>query len=104
MTLSRRRFLQGTGAGVAGSALAGGLIAAGAHADAQSTTGSGQTVPDAFPFHGANQSGVFTPQQSSAVFAAFDVTAADRSALTELFRTLTERARFLTGGGTPVDL
>ncbi len=34
MDLSRRRFLQGTTAGVASSALVGGLLAAGAHADA----------------------------------------------------------------------
>ncbi|HKS45612.1 MAG TPA: iron uptake transporter deferrochelatase/peroxidase subunit [Amycolatopsis sp.] len=104
MTLSRRRFLQGTGAGVAGSALAGGLIAAGARADEQSATGTQQTVAEVVEFHGANQAGIFTPQQRAAAFAAFDVTAADRSALTDLFRTLTERARFLTAGGAPVDL
>jgi deferrochelatase/peroxidase EfeB len=91
MTLSRRRFLQGTGAGVAGSALTGGLIAAGARADARSTATGSDGV-------------VFTPQQRAATFAAFDVTAAGKPALTDLFRTLTERARFLTAGGTPVDL
>lgn len=104
MTLSRRRFLQGTGAGVAGSALAGGLVAAGARADAQSSGTTGPDVAEAFPFHGANQSGIFTPQQRFAAFGAFDVTAAGRSGLTELFRTLTDRARFLTSGGSPVDL
>ncbi|GLY67316.1 iron uptake transporter deferrochelatase/peroxidase subunit [Amycolatopsis taiwanensis] len=104
MTLSRRRFLQGTGAGVAGSALAGGLIAAGARADEQSTGTTEPGAADAFPFHGANQAGIFTPQQRAAAFAAFDVTATGRSGLTEVFRTLTDRARFLTTGGSPVDL
>lgn len=104
MTLSRRRFLQGTGAGVAGSALAGGLVVAGANADARSAAGTQQAAAEAFPFHGANQAGIFTPPQRAAAFAAFDVTAADRPALTELFHTLTDRARFLTAGGTPPDL
>jgi deferrochelatase/peroxidase EfeB len=104
MTLSRRRFLQGTGAGVAGSALTGGLIAAGAHADARSTTGGSQAEAESYPFHGVNQAGIHTPQQRAAAFVAFDVIAPDRTGLTDLFRTLTERARFLTAGGTPEDL
>jgi deferrochelatase/peroxidase EfeB len=105
MDLSRRRFLQGTTAGVAGTALAGGLIAAGAHADGVAATTPGvAAVPESWPFHGEHQQGVFTPQQDAAVFAAFDVTAADRSGLAALLRTLTDRVRFLTAGGTPVDL
>ncbi|WP_236792380.1 iron uptake transporter deferrochelatase/peroxidase subunit [Amycolatopsis sp. GM8] len=104
MTLSRRRFLQGTGAGVAGSALTGGLIAAGAHADATSATGAQQALAEVVDFHGENQAGVFTPQQRAAAFAAFDVTATDRATLTDLLHTLTDRARFLTAGGTAVDL
>ncbi|HVV24718.1 MAG TPA: iron uptake transporter deferrochelatase/peroxidase subunit [Pseudonocardiaceae bacterium] len=107
MDLSRRRFLQGTGAGVAGTALAGGLIAAGAHADAaQSSSASvaAATEQDSWPFHGRHQAGVFTPQQKHALFAAFDVTATGRAGLTTLLRTLTERVRFLATGGTPVDL
>lgn len=104
MTLSRRRFLQGTGAGVAGSALTGGLIAAGAHADARSAAPGAQTEAESYPFHGANQAGVHTPQQRAAAFVAFDVIATDRAGLTELFRTLTDRARFLTAGGAPEDL
>ena len=104
MDVSRRRFLQGAGAGVAGTALAGGLIAAGARADARATGGDQPAPLDVVPFHGAHQAGVFTPQQRAAAFAAFDVTAADRAGLVALFRTLTERARFLTAGGTPPDL
>jgi deferrochelatase/peroxidase EfeB len=105
MDLSRRRFLQGTGAGVATTALAGGLIAAGAHADAHAAERPAQTGPAAsFPFQGEHQQGVFTPQQDAALFAAFDVTAANKAGLTALLHTLTDRARFLTVGGTPVDL
>jgi deferrochelatase/peroxidase EfeB len=106
MDLSRRRFLQGTGAGVATTALAGGLIAAGAHADAATAPSapSANGNPPVIPFHGKHQAGVFTPPQSSAIFAAFDVTAADRSGLASLCRTITDRCRFLTAGGTPVDL
>ncbi|WAL65812.1 iron uptake transporter deferrochelatase/peroxidase subunit [Amycolatopsis cynarae] len=102
MELSRRRFLQGTGAGVAGSALAGGLVAAGAYADERAKAPASTT--QRYEFHGVHQAGVFTPQQSAAAFAAFDVTAGDRAGLVRLFRTLTERARFLTAGGTPDDL
>ncbi|MFC0541576.1 Dyp-type peroxidase [Kutzneria chonburiensis] len=100
MSLSRRRFLQGTGAGVAGTALIGGLAAAGAQADTVATP----EVPQAYPFHGPRQSGVDTPGQRFATFAAFDVTAADRAGLTAMFKALTDRARFLTAGGTPPDL
>ncbi|KAA2261698.1 deferrochelatase/peroxidase EfeB [Solihabitans fulvus] len=105
MQLSRRRFLQGTGAGVAGTALTGGLLVAGAHADtAAGSAPAAATAPESVPFHGAHQAGVFTPPQRAGMFAAFDVTAADKPALAALMRTLTERARFLTSGGTPADL
>ena len=105
MDLSRRRFLQGTTAGVAGSALAGGLLAAGARADAAAANnGTAAAVPSVVPFHGPNQAGILTPQPNSAMFAAFDVTAKDKAGLVALFRTLTERVRFLAAGGTPVDL
>jgi deferrochelatase/peroxidase EfeB len=105
MDLSRRRFLQGTTAGVAGSALAGGLLAAGARADAAAAAGgTTAAVPSVVPFHGANQAGILTTQQNSAMFAAFDVTAKSKADLVALFRTLTDRVRFLTAGGTPVDL
>nr|WP_211176689.1 iron uptake transporter deferrochelatase/peroxidase subunit [Pseudonocardia acidicola] len=101
--MNRRRFLQGAGAGVAGTALTGGLLAAGARADGQ-TAPHATAAPDVVAFHGPNQAGVFTPPQAAAIFAAFDVTTADRADLVALFRTLTERARFLTAGGTPPDL
>jgi len=100
--LSRRTFLRGAGAGAAGTALAATAVVGGIRADAASITPATTAAPVAF--HGANQAGVFTPVQPEATFAAFDVTAESRGELIELFRTLTNRARFLTAGGTPEDL
>jgi deferrochelatase/peroxidase EfeB len=54
-----------------------------------------------FPFHGYHQAGIATIQQPVGRFVSFDVTATDRSELTDLFRTLTSRAAFLTAGGRP---
>ncbi|MET7998074.1 iron uptake transporter deferrochelatase/peroxidase subunit [Amycolatopsis sp. NPDC005232] len=100
MSLSRRRFLQGAGAGVTGSALAGGLFAAGARADTPpAAQGDG-----AVAFHGANQAGVLTPAPPAGTFAAFDVTTADRAGLMALLQALTTRARVLTAGGPQPDL
>jgi deferrochelatase/peroxidase EfeB len=57
-----------------------------------------------YPFYGDFQSGIITPppytRQSFATYAAFNVTAANRTELTDLFHTLTTRAAFLTAGGT----
>jgi deferrochelatase/peroxidase EfeB len=100
MSLSRRRFLQGTGAGVAGSALAGGLFAAGARAD---TPPSAQN-PEPVVFHGDHQAGVLTPAPAAGTFAAFDVTSPDRAGLATLLQTLTARARVLVAGGPQPDL
>src|SRR5947208_9178898 len=53
------------------------------------------------PFSGPNQAGVATSPQTAASFLSFDVTAANRGELTDLFRALTARAAYLTAGGTP---
>ncbi len=103
--LRRRSFLRGAAVGAVGAAAvtAGGLGAAQAVASSSSSsdgTGSGRVIP----FHGAHQAGILTPPQLAATFVSFNVIATDRAALQQMFRTLTERARFLTAGGTPVDL
>jgi deferrochelatase/peroxidase EfeB len=90
---NRRDFLRGLGAGAAG-------LAVGAGADVK----PGLATPATFSFHGANQAGVVTPAQMQASHVAFDVVAPDRKSLTDLFHTITERARFLTAGGTPPEI
>jgi deferrochelatase/peroxidase EfeB len=103
----RRSMLQGVA--VAGLAAAGGnLLGRGNPAGigarpnnlAVETAASGST----YPFYGEYQSGIITPpppyRQPFSTYAAFNVTAANRGELTDLFRTLTARAAFLTAGGT----
>ncbi|ASN28131.1 deferrochelatase/peroxidase EfeB [Streptomyces pluripotens] len=88
--LARRGFLRGaalTGAGLATGAAAPGTPAGPANAVAA--------------FHGVHQASAIAAPRRTCVLAALDVTAASRSELAELLRTLTDRARFLTSGGTP---
>ena len=107
MSVSRRAFIRGGASGAAGTALAAGLLAGGAHADGQAG-GHGSGPAESYPFHGDHQSGVLTPgpadKQSFSCYAAFDATAADKADLAALMRTLTARARFLTTGGSVPDL
>jgi deferrochelatase/peroxidase EfeB len=108
MSVSRRNFLKGAAAGAAGTALAGGMVIGGAHADARPAAGT-PTVEDAYPFHGAHQAGVLTPapanKQQYSSFAAYDIVeGTSKAQLIQLMQTLTDRARFLTAGGTPPDL
>jgi deferrochelatase/peroxidase EfeB len=106
--LSRRKFLKGTATGAAGTALAGGVLIGGARADADAATQSAPVEAASYPFHGTHQSGVLTPgpsgKQAFTCVAAFDSMAADKAALADLLRTVTERARFLTVAGIPPNL
>lgn len=106
MDVSRRNMLRGALAGSVGTAVAGGMLIGGARADADATGDSAPAAPAQVPFHGAHQAGILTPepQQRYATHAALDVTASGKAGLTALFQTITARARFLTGGGTPPDL
>lgn len=92
-TVGRRGFLAGAAA-VAGT----GLVAA----DHGSATAAAQPAESAsVPFHGSHQAGITAPAQRATTFVSFDTAAADRGELTDLLRTLTDRARFLTTGGSP---
>jgi deferrochelatase/peroxidase EfeB len=107
--VNRRNFLKGTAAGAAGTALVGGVLIGGAHADANAaTTGSGPVEEDSYEFHGVNQSGILNPipanKQAFTGVVSFNSMAENKSALADLFQTITSRARFLTAGGTPPNL
>ncbi len=47
---------------------------------------------------------ILTPAPAAATFVSLDVIADNRAELADLLRTITERARLLTSGGTPADL
>jgi deferrochelatase/peroxidase EfeB len=101
--IQRRSFLTGAliGAGLTGVAAAGGgaaLANAAEPTDVDTPTdGSAPSVA----FHGFHQSGIVTPVARQGTFMSFDVIATNKAELTDLLRTLTDRIRFLTGGGTP---
>ncbi|MGQ4511196.1 iron uptake transporter deferrochelatase/peroxidase subunit [Streptomyces sp. DW26H14] len=105
--VGRRSFLhRAVAAGAAGAALGAGgtgtVAWAAGGASPSADAGTGPADGDRIvAFHGTHQAGVLTPLQRSAVFTSFDVTARDRAELTDLFKTVTERLRFLTRGGVP---
>ena len=102
--LGRRTFLRGAALGTAvGAGVGAGVLVGAESAAADQGDGPGP-AGRRIPFEGPHQAGITTPPQAAATFASFDVTATDRAALEQLFRTLTDRVRFLTAGGTPPDL
>ena len=84
-TLTRRRLL--AAAGVAGV----GAVAIGcSDGDSASTP----TATNGFvPFEGVHQSGIVTGRQQHGLVAAFNVTAADRESLVEMFKSITATMR-----------
>jgi deferrochelatase/peroxidase EfeB len=96
--VGRRGFLRGAALAGAGLAAGGAVAPAGG---AAGDTGSPAAATALAPFHGPHQQSVLAAPRRVSAFVAFDVTADDRAELTDLLRTLTDRARFLTSGGTP---
>jgi deferrochelatase/peroxidase EfeB len=102
----RRSFLRGVAGGVAGGVVAGGAAGYALRASqpdpamAAGTASLEGRLP-AVPFHGRYQAGIVPPPQRQTAVTSFDVTADSKSELTDLFQTITSRARFLTAGGTP---
>jgi deferrochelatase/peroxidase EfeB len=108
----RRSFLRGMAGGVAGGLVAGGVAGAAA---GRAYAGSGfaadpaaaanlaelQGRLPAVPFHGEHQAGILPEPKAATAVISFSATAESRAELTELFQTVTDRARFLTAGGTP---
>jgi deferrochelatase/peroxidase EfeB len=106
----RRAFLRGMAGGVAGGVVAGGVAgAAGGYAyrapqpdpEAAANEAMVQGALPAVPFHGKHQVGILPDPQRATAVVSFNATAEGRGELTELFQTVTDRARFLTAGGTP---
>jgi deferrochelatase/peroxidase EfeB len=103
----RRSFLRGVlGAGAAGAAagVAAGYAAgtsSGAARPAMAGPGDPEARLPAVPFHGPHQAGILPEPQRQTAVVSFNVTAEGRGELTDLFQTLTDRARFLTAGGIP---
>ena len=106
----RRSFLRGMAGGVAGGVVAGGAAGAAVGYLSRSTPVDQAAAANeaavtgrlpAVPFHGKHQAGILPAPSPATAVVSFNVTAEDRASLTELFQTVTDRARFLTAGGTP---
>jgi deferrochelatase/peroxidase EfeB len=103
----RRAFLRGAlSAGAAGAV--GGAAAGYAYRATRPAPASQQALEQAqagvlppVPFHGRYQAGILPQPRPQTAVISFNATADGRAELTDLFRTITARARFLTAGGTP---
>ncbi len=93
--LPRRSFLRRAAMG------AGLTVAAGAGLGASAAV-TDSTSP--VPFHGANQAAILRQPPTQTIVASFDVVAESKAELTDLFRAITDRTRFLTTGGAPAAL
>jgi deferrochelatase/peroxidase EfeB len=117
MTVDRRQFLTRSGAAAFTAGALGATRAAEARAAGTGsqdplqadgplqyavTSDPAARLPE-IPFHGPWQAGIVNPPPPAGCFVSFDVTATGRGQLIDLLKTLTERARFLTGGGTPAN-
>jgi deferrochelatase/peroxidase EfeB len=103
----RRAFLRGAlGAGVTGvvAGAAGGYAYRATRPAPASQTALADAeagLLPAVPFHGRYQAGILPDPQRATVVVSFDATAGSSAELTELFQTVTDRARALTAGYTP---
>jgi deferrochelatase/peroxidase EfeB len=103
----RRSFLRGVAGGVVAGGVAGGIggyayrgsPAADPAVAANAAVVQGRLA--AVPFHGKYQAGILPAPSRATAVISFDATAANRAELADLFQTVTDRARFLTAGGTP---
>jgi deferrochelatase/peroxidase EfeB len=96
---TRRNFLA---AGAASAA--GGLLAAAGANQAARAAGDAASTALTEPFFGPHQAGILTPMQSHTYFAAFDLIAAGRDDLIDLFRQWTISSARMTAGRPVADL
>jgi len=102
----RRSFLRGLAGGVAGGVAAGAATGYGLHSPgtdpaAQANAALAEGRLPAVPFHGAVQAGILPDPPLATAVVSLDTTADGLGGLRDLFQTITDRARFLTAGGTP---
>jgi deferrochelatase/peroxidase EfeB len=98
---SRRTFLRGAlGAAGAAAVVGGGVGLGAARASGSHDATELATGPDTglVPFYGPHQAGIATPAQDRLAFAAFDVTTADRTALTVMLARWAAAADRMTNG------
>ena len=98
----RRAFLRAAlGSGAAGVAVGYAVADSSVRRPAAAEQADVSARLPAVPFHGYHQAGILPKPQQQTIVVSFNVTAEGRGELTELLQTLTDRARFLTAGGTP---
>jgi deferrochelatase/peroxidase EfeB len=104
-SIKRRSLLRAAGIGSATVVAAGAGVGYLATRDSAAAAAAGPADPGPV-FHGAHQAAILrSPAPGTAtVLLALDVTATDRAGLTDLMRTLSDRAAFLTAGGMPQPL
>ncbi len=93
MNLPRRSFLRRAAMGAGLTAAAGAGLGA-----------SAAKTESPLAFHGPHQAAILRTPPAQHIVASFDVVAANKAELTDLFKAITDRARFLTGGGAPATL
>jgi deferrochelatase/peroxidase EfeB len=107
---ARRSFLRGLAGGVAGGVIVGGAAGAAAGyayrgTPAEPAAAANDAIVDGLlppvPFHGKYQAGVLLPSSRSTMVVSFNATTESKAELVDLFKTVTDRARFLTAGGLP---
>jgi deferrochelatase/peroxidase EfeB len=103
---NRRSFLRGLAGGVAGGVVAGGTAGYGLHTPgndpaAVANAAAAEGRLPAVPFHGTIQAGILPDPPRATTMVSLAATADGMADLRDLFQTITDRARFLTAGGTP---
>jgi deferrochelatase/peroxidase EfeB len=96
--VSRRSVLGALGLVGVGAAAGAGGFAIGRRSSGSDPATLSASAGSAIAFHGDHQAGIATPAQDRLIFGAFDVTAADRSALVALLKLWTATAARLTLG------